>query len=139
MKTFKAFLLHETVFNVIDSLFVDPNGNVDAIATLWFFCKTNQTARGIVALHRFYEDDDELIRRICSDTANKDRQRFERAYNEIQDLFNQEKHACVKDTLKRYFLSKEGDKDLLPSQIRGPRLPSKTVSTFIKPKPRMFM
>lgn len=138
MKTFKTFLLHETVFNVIEALFSEPDAFQIRIATLWFFYKTNQAAKGIVALHRFYENDDDLIERICNDVANKDRRGFEQAIVEIRSLFHQRKHLYVKETLNRYFLSKEGDKDLLSSQIRGPRLPSKTVSTFIKPKPRSF-
>lgn len=138
MINFKQFLLNETVFNIIDRLCDSPQEYAKQLTALWVFYKTNQKAKGIVALHRFYENDDDLTEKIFVAVAEKMPIETQKAREEIRQFVSQSKIHTLRQTLRQYFLAKEDDKDILPQMKQGPRLPSKPVTTSIKPKSRSF-
>ena len=138
MISFKQFLLNESIFTIIDYLCDDPSANITRLAALWVFYKTNQRAAGIIALHRFYEPDDTTTENIFMSVAQKQPNAFKQALQEVQAFIDAGKILKLKQTLRQYFLAKKDDKDILPQMKQGPRLPSKPVTTFIKPKSRSF-
>ena len=79
-----------------------------------------------------------LTEKILASVAEKQPTEFNQAQQYVLKAIKQKTILSLKQTLRQYFLAKEDDKDILPVSAQGPRLPSKPVTTFIKPKSRSF-
>lgn len=138
MISFKTFLLNESIFTILDSVFLQADDNIETIAAIWMFCRTNQARKGVVALHRFYEANDKLIADIVDSIRHSHPAEYEQAHTEIEQYFNSNKVKLVKNTLTNYFSGMQHDADLGPITQRGPRLPSKRIGAVIAPSRRAF-
>lgn len=136
---FSAYVvICEDVFGLFDRL---KNSNLDdaipAYALLWLFYKTNQYGKGIVSLHRFYEDTPEF-ERILNDVRAKLPKQYSQAESEIHQAVANNTLPKFIGILTNFFTQRQRDQDLSPRVVSGPVLPQRRLGSAIQKQPVKF-
>ena len=121
-------MLIESVLNIIDRIKAKPADYVNVINLLVLFQRTHDdTNRGIIELHSFYQMDDTRLFQLADKVRAKYPQEFTKIDNEIRLSLRNGTIDQHINKLLVFFKGMENNADLKPKTKQGPSLPSKSI------------